>query len=89
MFRYLKIKIKSMANLHLVVDDSIKKDAKKIAEKQGKNLSELVESFLFEMVRKERGIEIAPELIKLPKLKLKKGYEQEKAEYLDKKYGKI
>ncbi len=78
-----------MANLHLVVDEGVKNDAKEIAKKQGKNLNEIVESFLFELARKERGIEIAPELTKLPKLKLRKSYRQEKAEYLDEKYGKI
>ena len=40
-----------MANLHLVVNEEIKQKAKVIAKQQGENLSTLVETYLFNLVR--------------------------------------
>ena len=78
-----------MANLHLIVDGNIKEKAKQIAKKRGENLSTLVEAYLFSLVREDKEIKIAPELLKLPKLKPPKDYKKAKEEYLDKKYGKL
>ena len=78
----------TMANLHLVVDEDIKKEAKKIAQKKGKNLSALVEAYLFNLIREERGIKLSAELLDSPPLKSPTDYTKAREEYLDKKYGK-
>lgn len=77
-----------MANLHLVVDGDIKRKAKEIAQKKGKNLSSLVEAYLFSLIREERGIELSSELLEVPPLQPPPSYTKSREEYLDKKYGK-
>ena len=76
-----------MANLHLVVNEEIKQKAKVIAKQQGKNLSTLVEAYLFSLVRQERGIELSAELLEVVPLTAAPHDDKARQTYLDQKYG--
>lgn len=77
-----------MANLHLVINEEIKQKAKVIAKAQGKNLSTLVEAYLFDLVRQQRGIELSSELLEVAPLTAPTSDDKARQTYLDQKYGR-
>ena len=52
-----------MANLHITLNESLKKEAKKIAKDKNLSLGEVIEDLLFNFVQQERNDNIDPEVL--------------------------
>ena len=51
-----------MANLHIMLNETLKKEAKKIAKDKNLSLGEVIEDLLFKFVQQERNDSIDPEV---------------------------
>ena len=52
-----------MANLHITLNENLKKEAKKIAKDKNLSLGEVIEDLLFNFVQQERNDNIDPEVL--------------------------
>ena len=52
-----------MANLHITLNETLKKEAKKIAKNKNLSLGEVIEDLLFNFVQQEHNDNIDPEVL--------------------------